>query len=93
MEVTREDLFALAAKPLGDPELHARVTRDPNGARGNPEVKAMVKRIAKTWLPLGRRSVTRGACNEPGAAQTDIEDAVEAAGGARGQASRRNFIA
>jgi hypothetical protein len=80
---TREMLQELADLPIGSPELQAQPL-DKNG-RVKPEVKEVAKRIAKIWLPQGKRPPRpRKTCNDPEAQQTDIEDAVEAAGGKRG---------
>jgi hypothetical protein len=87
MEVDREQLQFLAEQRIGAPHLQAEADRiaHTNGAvRPSGELKETIKRAAKRWLPLGKRPLTVGACNEPAAKQTDIEDAVEAAGGKRG---------
>jgi hypothetical protein len=89
MEIDREQLQYLTEQPLGAPHLQAEADRiaHANGAvKPSGELKATIKRTAKIWLPQGKRPPVRGACNEPTAEQTDIEDAVEAAGGKRGGA-------
>lgn len=85
MNVTRDDLQHLANQPLGAPHLEEEANRK-NGTqeRRSDELLEVCKRISKKWLPLGKKSPVRGACNEPTATQTDIEDAVEQAGGQRG---------
>lgn len=82
---TRELLQDLARLPIGSPDLQ----KEPLDKKGNvkPEVKEAAKRASKLWLPQGKKPPpVRGACNEPTAEQTDIEDAVQAAGGKRGGA-------
>lgn len=74
----REVLQQLAELPIGSPELQ----KNPLDKNGNKEA---AKRCTKLWLPQGRKPPRpRGTCNAPDAQQTDIEDAVEAAGGKRG---------
>jgi hypothetical protein len=80
---TRELLQDLAQQPIGSPELQ-KEPLDKNG-RIKPEVKEAAKRASKLWLPQGKKPPRRrSVCNEPTAEQTDIEDAVQAAGGKRG---------
>jgi hypothetical protein len=82
---TRDVLQELAKEPLGCREFESRPLDENGNVR--PEIKAVSKRAAKIWLPQGRKVAKRGACNSPDAKQTDIEDAVEAAGGKRGGAA------
>jgi hypothetical protein len=84
MNVTREDLQFLANQPLGAPHLQKEAERVAGHGTPSAELKELCKRVSKKFLPLGKTTPKRGACNEPTATQTDIEDAVEAAGGARG---------
>lgn len=90
MNVTREDLQSLVDQPLGAPHLEEEANRK-NGTeeRRSAELLEVCKRISKKWLPLGKRSPVRGACNEPTAQQIDLEDAVEQAGGRRGGRAAR----
>lgn len=84
----REILQHLAEQPIGAPHLQDEADRiaHANGAiRPSGELKETAKRAAKLWLPQGRKPTRRGACNEPTAEQTDIEEAIEQRGGKRGQ--------
>lgn len=86
--VDRETLQFLAEQPIGSLALQAecdRIAHLRSGAKPSEELKEAAKRATKIWLPEGKKSPVRGACNEPNATQCDIEDAVEAAGGKRGQ--------
>jgi hypothetical protein len=88
MEIDREVLQHLAEQPIGAPHLQAEADsgRIQKGqAKPSGELKETIKRTAKLWLPHGRKPTKRGACNEPTAQQTDIEDAVEQRGGERGR--------
>jgi hypothetical protein len=87
MEVNRDTLQLLAEQSIGAPHLQAeadRIAHAQGAIKASGELKETIKRAAKRWLPLGKRPLTAGGCNEPTAQQTDIEDAVEAAGGKRG---------
>jgi hypothetical protein len=80
---TRELLQELASLPIGSPEIQ-KEPLDKDG-KLKPEAKEAAKRASKLWLPQGRKPARRrSVCNDPSAQQTDIEDAVEAAGGKRG---------
>lgn len=85
MEVDRDTLQYLADQPLGAPHLQEEAERKASTLQPrSAELVEMCKRISKKWLPMGRTPARRGACNEPTAQQTDIEDAVEQRGGKRG---------
>lgn len=79
---SRDMLQMLASEPLGCREFENK-PRDENG-NVRPEIKEVAKRITKRWLPQGRKTSRRARCNVETAVQTDLEDAVEAAGGKRG---------
>jgi hypothetical protein len=82
---TRDLLQELATSPLGSKELQEKQTRRGPNAKPLPEVLEVGKRCAKIWLPQGKKPPRgRKQCNVETAEQTDIEDAVEAAGGRRG---------
>jgi hypothetical protein len=88
---TRDLLDDLAKSRLGSPALQEeadRVARSQGGAQPSAELKETIKRTAKKWLPQGKRTVSRAEAQAAAAAfnskQTDIEDAVERAGGKRG---------
>jgi hypothetical protein len=95
---TREVLQELASAPIGSCELQAQADRqhqaELRGASSKraraPELTETVKRVAKVWLPQGRKVTSRQDSAEKIAAfnakQIDIEDAIEAAGGQRGKA-------
>lgn len=85
MEVSRDDLQYLADQPLGAPHLQEEAERKNGLLPPSAELSELCKRVGKKWLPLGRKSPRRGECNVPAAEQTDLEDAVEAAGGKRGR--------
>lgn len=82
---TRDLLQELAQQPIGSRELQAQPPRDENG-NVKPEVKEAAHRASKVWLPQGRKAsrTTPAERREFAERQTDIEDAVEAAGGRRG---------
>lgn len=81
--ISRDELFALAALPIGGEAARAAVRNLRPGEKAPDVVKQAAKRAAKIWLPLGRKGpVGRGG---PSDAQIDLEDAVEAAGGKRGR--------
>lgn len=81
--ITREELFELAASPIGGPEAKRAAAAHRPGRDKTPAIlKEAGKRAAKIWLPRGKRRTILSA-GDP-AAQTDLEDAVEAAGGKRG---------
>lgn len=74
---TREELFEMAASPIA-PADHTIEAR-----------KAAGKRAAALWLPAGKTNISatrigKALRAEMKARQIDLEDAVEAAGGARG---------
>jgi formate-dependent phosphoribosylglycinamide formyltransferase (GAR transformylase) len=84
---TREVLQELAAKPIGIPEEMG--THD-NGY--TEACREAAQRAQKIWLPAGKRPILSpegkahvAALNE---SQTNLEDAVEAAGGERGHMGR-----
>jgi len=84
----RELLQDLAARPLGTPELQKLASQYSPDQTPPPELREVSKRCSKVWLPAGKRS-SRGRGEREAeqsfyARQTDIEDAVEAAGGVRG---------
>jgi hypothetical protein len=85
---SRDVLQDLAEQPIGSAKLQAeadRIAHAKGAVRPTGELKETIKRTAKLWLPQGKRPArSRTACNEPEAQQTDIEDAVEAAGEKRG---------
>lgn len=80
---TREELFAMAASPIGD-----KAALDA-GKMCAAEKAAAAKRAQKVWLPLGKRSPVSREAKEAEklirANQIDLEDAVVAAGGERGR--------
>ena len=89
--IGREELFALASKPLGDRELQAAGSWAPTAeerAARDKELASFARRAQKVWLPEGKRSVVTKEAREAEAAirarNFDIEDAIEAAGGQRG---------
>jgi hypothetical protein len=92
--IEREELFALAAKPIGSPELCREADNlkaaQERGVRVKPtgELAETIKRTSKLWLPEGKTSANsteaRAAERELKALNYDLEDAVEAAGGDRG---------
>lgn len=84
---TRDVLQELAGSSLGSTSLQEEADRvaKMQGLTPSAELKETIKRVSKKWLPQGRRPANRRGCNEPTAEQCDIEDAVEAAGGKRGQ--------
>lgn len=90
--IGRDELFALAAAPLGSPEIMAKADALTFGAKAPPEVAAISKRASKVWLPEGKSSVNtnvaREAEREMRARNFDIEDAIAAAGGNRGSAGK-----
>jgi len=92
---TRELLQELTELPIGSPELQveADATARARAQMGksvkpSPKLQETIDRAAKKWLPQGKRRVSReeaiAATRAFYANQTDIEDAVEAAGGKRG---------
>lgn len=84
---TRDMLETLAQSPIGSRELQASPALDETG-HVRPEVKEAAQRASKIWLPQGKRATNtreaRAVREQFKQAQTDIEDAVEAAGGKRG---------
>lgn len=88
--IGRDELFALAAQPIGSAQLQAEADFAMNNQRTPPkEVVETAKRAAKVWLPEGKLSANttaaRDAKKEIRARNYDIEDAIVAAGGHRGQ--------
>lgn len=90
---SREELFAMAAEPLGSREMQeiadeAKRCELRSGAKPPREVRDLTKRVSKVWLPAGKKSVVSAEAKEIDAAiranQIDLEDAIEAAGGERG---------
>lgn len=84
---SREELFAMAAEPIGDRERLAA------GKMTMLEKAEAGKRASKFWRPYGitNKSATkeaRAAQAKLRATQIDLEDAIEAAGGARGSGLR-----
>lgn len=91
--IGREELFALAAKPLGDRELQSNPwapTVEERALR-EKELAGFAKRAQKIWHPEGKRSAVtkeaREVAAELKARNFDLEDAVEAAGGKRGHSA------
>lgn len=97
--IGREELFALADTPIGDADMLALANADfarkqalPPQQRArfkaSPEVAALSRRAQKVWLPEGKSSANTSEQREHERAlkaqNFDIEDAIEAAGGARG---------
>lgn len=89
--ISREELFELAAKPIGDRAIQQRISAaggDPFGKIMTPETTQAAKRAQKLWLPHGKQSANTTAAREAErelkALNYDLEDAVEAAGGTRG---------
>jgi hypothetical protein len=84
--IGREELFALAAAPLGDRSIQDKVGKDFQKTKA-----AFAKRAQKVWLPAGKLSANTNAQREHErslkALNFDIEDAVEAAGGQRGHSA------
>jgi len=70
---TRDELFEMAARPIGAP---------------GEKPRSAAARTSKIWLPAGKRSATsadaKSARAEFRERQIDLEDAIEAAGGQRG---------
>lgn len=85
-------LQELLDERLGSPEMQARADAASRrqvleGKRAVPsDVAALVKRVSKIHLPMGKRLPRddKPARDEFAARQVDLEDAVEAAGGRRG---------
>lgn len=86
MHVDREQLRILSELPIGARHLQDEADRIAHsGIKPTGELKETIKRAAKIWLPEGKKPPRpRSTCNAPDAQQTDLEDAVEAAGGKRG---------
>lgn len=87
------DIFALAARPIGSRALEQEAKdafyHEQHGGRASlsPELRETVKRTSQRWLPAGKKSAAdanRRAHDDAMARQTDLEDAVEQAGGTRG---------
>lgn len=96
---TREELFEMAARPIGSPALQELAERTSVGRLGPtgevvkgapPELLEVSKRASKVWLPAGKSSANTTAAREAEAQikarNFDLEDAIEAAGGRRGHA-------
>lgn len=89
--IGREELFALAAKPLGDREMQAAGAWAPTAeerAARDKELASFAKRAQKVWLPGGKTSANTNEAREHErglkALNFDLEGSVEAAGGHRG---------
>ena len=87
-QVTDKELLQeLAAKPIGGKHLQGPKPRG-NEKLFDTEAVEAAKRADKKWLPAGKlppqTPESRAREAELRATQTDIEDAVEAAGGHRG---------
>lgn len=80
----RVTLQDLANQPIGGKHLQEEAERKVHTEeKRSPELVATCKRASKIWLPEGK-TPPRQRKAEPSAAQIDIEDAIEAAGGTRG---------
>jgi hypothetical protein len=91
---TREVLLDLARTPIGSRELQDEADRKARrGIKPSAELQETIDRCKRKWLPQGKRTVSRADQREAEAAfyanQTDLEDAIEAAGGKRGSLSRQ----
>lgn len=88
--LTRDELFALAALPIGDREEQDK--SNPGHRIATPTAIAAAKRAQKIWLPDGKTSAlsreSRQAERDAKARNFDIEDAIENAGGKRGSGSQ-----
>jgi hypothetical protein len=91
--IGRDELFALAAQPIGSPSLQ----READSAlarqmKPSLEVVAVAKRANKVWLPAGKKSanttLARDVERDLLARNYDIEDAIAEAGGRRGEVGR-----
>lgn len=89
--ISREELFELAASPLGSKEMQQEADRYPIGAKGPGYIADVARRCSKKWLPEGKKPVNGREIREAEAAAKalnfDIEDAIAAAGGSRGFAN------
>lgn len=85
---TREELFEMAARPIGGPDTFRLAKAVLPGEKPPLEVIEAGKRAQKLWLPAGKTSANTTVAREADAAikalNYDLEDAVEAAGGKRG---------
>lgn len=85
---TREELFEMAARPIGGPDTFELAKAVLPGEKPPLEVVEAAKRAQKLWLPAGKTSANTTEAREAEALikarNYDIEDAVEAAGGKRG---------
>lgn len=83
----REILQELADRPIGGPE--CEITFDRGEWKANAAAKEASDRARKIWLPAGKKPTRGPAVKEREdaikASQTDLEDAVEQAGGERGK--------
>lgn len=88
--IDRETLFEMAAEPIGSPKLMAEADHIAHTMiKPSPELREAAQRANKRWLPEGKIAASSLMSKEAEAAfyanQTDLEDAVEAAGGERGR--------
>jgi hypothetical protein len=85
---TREELFEMAARPIGSPDVQALAKAVLPGAKPPAEVVEAARRASKLWLPAGKTSANTIEAREAEAVirarNFDLEDAVEEAGGKRG---------
>lgn len=85
--IDRETLFEMAAEPIGSPKLMAEADHIAHTMiKPSPELREAAQRANKRWLPEGKITASSLMSKEAEAAfyETDLEDAVEAAGGERG---------
>lgn len=82
---------ALLDSPIGARHIQQEAG-NPEALLMHPEAIAAAKRAQKIWLPDGKKSANtreaRDAARAARALNYDLEDAVEQAGGARGNGSR-----
>jgi hypothetical protein len=80
-------LRAMLDAPIGSRDLQSK--DDPRAPVFLPEALEAARRASKVWLPEGKRSTNSKEAREKRQAfyeqQIDLEDAVEAAGGHRGE--------
>lgn len=91
-QFAREELFEMAAEPIGNADLQREAEFiGTSGRKPSRELKEASARACKKWLPAGKKSTVSHESKEAEQAfyarQNDIEDAVEAAGGQRGSLS------
>jgi len=81
-------LQAMVNEPIGSREVQAQICFHQGEWVGPPAAKEAARRAKKIWLPEGKRPANgddeRRRREEFAARQVDLEEAVEAAGGARG---------